>query len=193
MKTITTAAIAAMVLCTGVALAADPGPSCEAAKLGAAGKYAACRLGVEKKATLKAVPPDFTKCDEAQLAAWSKIEAKYGSACPTTGDQAAVQAAIKADTDAIEASLDASLVALATQYPCGGSCWGAISGSGLQPGASFSIYAPNLIGSGVVAPDGTISGNVGLSCGAGWSGLHISSTNHEGEPITSNSVDSPCM
>ena len=51
-------------LWTAVALAkTTPAEKCEAAKLSAAEKYGACRLGAEKTAVLKAIAPDYSKCD----------------------------------------------------------------------------------------------------------------------------------
>ena len=97
---------AATALWTAVALAAaTPAEKCEAAKLSAAGKYGACRLGAEKKAVLKAIAPDYTKCDAKYTTAWGKAETKYGGACPSSGDQAAIQTQVTQDGAAVAAEL----------------------------------------------------------------------------------------
>ena len=97
---------AVTVLWTAVALAgATPAEKCEAAKLNAAGKYGACRLGAEKKAVLKAIAPDYTKCDAKYATAWGKAETKYGGACPSSGDQAPIQGQVTQDGAAVAAEL----------------------------------------------------------------------------------------
>ena len=98
---------AVTVLWTAVALAAaTPAEKCEAAKLSAAGKYSACRLGAEKKAVLSGAAPDYSKCDAKYMTAWGKAETKYGVACLTSGDQGPVQTAITDHTDDLRAHLD---------------------------------------------------------------------------------------
>jgi hypothetical protein len=94
-------------LWTAAALAkTTPAEKCEAAKLRAAAKYAACRRGAEKTAVLKAVAPEYGKCDLKYTTAWSKADTKYGVACLTPGDQGPVQAAITDDTDDLRSHLD---------------------------------------------------------------------------------------
>jgi hypothetical protein len=86
-----------------------------------------------------------------------------------------------------------SLVATNPTYGCGGTCWGHIEGSGLKPGAVVTIFAGGgEIGAGNAASDGTFSGDVGLTCGHGWSNLYATSTTAANQPIESNHVDSPC-
>jgi hypothetical protein len=93
-------------LWTAVALAkTTAAEKCEAAKLNAAGKYGACRLGAEKKAVLKGTPPDYTKCDANYTKAWDKADSKYGVACPTSGDRAAIQTQTTQDAAAVTAEL----------------------------------------------------------------------------------------
>jgi hypothetical protein len=82
---------ASIVAWIGTAQATTDQEKCVAGKIAAAGKYAACRTNADKKAELSAMPADYIKCDAKQLAAWTKIEAKYTTSCPTSGEQAAVQ------------------------------------------------------------------------------------------------------
>ena len=86
-------AVVALAALWAGAAAAKPtdAQKCEAAKDKAAGKYSACRLQADAKGLLKALPPDYTKCDAKQLAAWTKAENKYGGACPSSGDQGAIK------------------------------------------------------------------------------------------------------
>ncbi len=93
---------------------------CEAAKLSAAGKYAACRLGAEKKAVLKAIAPDYTKCDDKYTTAWGKAESKYTSACPTSRDQSAVQRRVTGDAGAVNAELGGTMPTVLRRLPATG-------------------------------------------------------------------------
>jgi len=86
----------------------------------------------------------------------------------------------------------ATLVATNPTYSCGGTCWGHISGTGLAPNAAVNTFAPGLLGTGFADSNGNFDSDIFLSCGAGWSGLHATSTTATNQPITSNSVDSPC-
>lgn len=93
-----------------------------------------------------------------------------------------------------------SLTVATTEYGCGGTCWGAVSGSGLAPGAQVTIYAASNnrgwpggeVGAGAADSNGTFSGNLGFSCGVDWSGVYVTSTTASGASITSNVVNSPC-
>ncbi|HEY2775517.1 MAG TPA: DUF1566 domain-containing protein [Candidatus Binatia bacterium] len=87
-KTLTTVAIAAMILSEGVALASDRALSCEAAKLKLAAKYGLCRLSAESTATKLSESPDYSKCS---LAKFSDAEARAVGQCPTLDDQSAIQ------------------------------------------------------------------------------------------------------
>jgi hypothetical protein len=94
------------VVLAGTGRAASPADKCEAAKLGAAGKYDSCRLQAAAKGVKAAESPDFTKCDAAYAAKWTKTETNAGGMCPSNGDETAVQAFITESTDALEAALD---------------------------------------------------------------------------------------
>jgi hypothetical protein len=90
----------------GAAAALDPADKCEATKLKAAGKYGFCRLKAESKGVKKGEPPDFTKCDEKYSFKWQQAETVAGAgACPSEGDETAVQAFITQHTDDVAAAL----------------------------------------------------------------------------------------
>ncbi len=95
---------AGALLGTPAGAAPDPAAKCEADKNVAAGTYAACRHAAFAKAVKKdpANPlPDFSKCDAKVLAKWAKIETKGGAACPTTGDDTAIQALVASHVAAV--------------------------------------------------------------------------------------------
>jgi hypothetical protein len=69
------------------ALALDPGPKCEASKLGTMATYAQCRLKADAKAVKKATTADYSKCN---LDKFTKAEDAGGMDCPTTTDQTTV-------------------------------------------------------------------------------------------------------
>jgi len=93
-----------------------------------------------------------------------------------------------------------SLTVTTTEYGCGGTCWGAVSGSGLAPGAQVVIYSASNnrgwpggeVGAGAADANGNFSGNLGFTCGVDWTGVYVASTTSSGAPITSNVVNSPC-
>jgi hypothetical protein len=99
---------ASVLLGTRVAAAPDPAAKCEADKNSAAGRYAACLYAAQAKA-VKANPaapaPDFSRCDAKLLAKWDKIETKGGEACPTTGDDTAIQALVGAQAATVAGAL----------------------------------------------------------------------------------------
>lgn len=101
-KRITTAAIAALMLSATVALAADPGPTCEASKLGTTAKYASCRLSAESKAAKAGTPADYSKCS---LDKFTAAETKGEGMCPSNDDQSSVGNFLDACTDAVTTAL----------------------------------------------------------------------------------------
>jgi hypothetical protein len=78
---------------------------CASAKIKAAAKYAACRLAADAKAKSSGDAADYTKCNDGQSSSWSKIEGKYTTACPTSGDQSAIQADVSAATSCVATEL----------------------------------------------------------------------------------------
>jgi hypothetical protein len=173
---------AVTLLWTAVALAgATPAEKCEAAKLSAAEKYAACRLGAEKTAVLKAVAPDYSKCDAKYTTAWGKAETKYGVACLTTGDQGPVQATITDDTDDLRAHLDGGpleggaqpLQTGQTQCDQGTGTLGACPGSPLGQDAALSNGAARQY---VDNGDGTVTD---MKTGLMWEKLSQDGSIHD--------------
>jgi hypothetical protein len=96
----------AALLGTPAVQAISPAEKCEATKLGVAGKYLACRLKAEAAAAKSAQAPDFSKCDPTLSLKWTQAEIKAGGACPSNGDEAAVQAFIAEHTDALSGLLN---------------------------------------------------------------------------------------
>jgi hypothetical protein len=132
--------IAAAVLTVGVILgtiekaeAATDAQKCAGAKMNAAAKYAACRLGADKKGELNAEPADYTKCDAKQATGWAKIETKYGVQCPTSGDQSGVQSDVAAMATCLAGNVSSTGTPVAVQVDClpcpvdgvvlDGACW----------------------------------------------------------------------
>jgi hypothetical protein len=87
------------------AAAGTPAQQCQASKLKASGKKAACRLtAMAKIATGGAA--DLTKCSAKFPATFTKAETKAGvGVCPTESDASAIESTIDADTDALQAKL----------------------------------------------------------------------------------------
>lgn len=101
MKRIAAYALITITTFTGVANAATDSEECAAAKMKAASKYIACRLAADAKAKSTGDAADYTKCDAGQSKTWTKIETRYPTGCPTSGDQAAVQADLAAATSCV--------------------------------------------------------------------------------------------
>ncbi|MCZ6568836.1 MAG: hypothetical protein O7B23_01605 [Deltaproteobacteria bacterium] len=99
--------------------AVDPRVKCVADKVKEAGNYSACRFKAESKAIKKGEAPDYSKCDSKYSAKWQKAESKAAGACPTNGDEAAIQAQVQQFVDELVAVLE-------PPAPCvgvGGACW----------------------------------------------------------------------
>lgn len=99
MKTMTTVAVAAIVLNAGLAMAAvTAAQKCEGGKNDASGKYAACMAKAEKSlvfgGSLDAYDAAQMKCADKYASTWTKLEG--GGSCPTTGDESSIQSFIDA-------------------------------------------------------------------------------------------------
>lgn len=88
--------------------AVTPGQKCEAGKNDAAGKYASCAAKAEKGFVTGGDAMKYAaalaKCDDKYGSSWGKLEQKAvdaGSACPSTGDEAAIQDFVDACTQAV--------------------------------------------------------------------------------------------
>jgi len=93
---------------SAAALAIDPAIRCEAAKLKAAGKYAACRFQAEAKAARGLDEPKFDDCDAKFAEKWESIEnktLKQGTPCWTMRDMDSVKASVEASTSSVAESL----------------------------------------------------------------------------------------
>ncbi len=125
-RTITTAAIAAMLLTATVALAAPtPEQKCQAAKNSAAGKYAACRQTAVKTLVSTGDATKYgaaiAKCEASFAGAWQKAiaaAAKAGASCP---DAPLVAGDYKSVIDAHSANVATTLGGggLTTPSTCG--------------------------------------------------------------------------
>jgi hypothetical protein len=89
------AAVAATLLTTGAALAAPPAQQCQIDKNREAGKYIECRQKAEARfartANHDAHGVDLYKCTVKYVKKWQRIERNAGGACPSTGDEGAIQ------------------------------------------------------------------------------------------------------
>jgi hypothetical protein len=93
-KTLCSAAAVTMLL-AATALAATPAQNCESRKNEEAGRYLKCRQKAEAKLALRSNRDVFTldlqKCASRYGTSWPRIEGNAGGACPSTGDQTAIQ------------------------------------------------------------------------------------------------------
>ena len=92
--------------------AATPAQKCAADKMEAAGKYAECRHEAEARFALRPdqsrLNVDLDRCATTQASAWARLEAQAaaaGSACPSSGDQRAIQ-----ETNAVETAVTAGAI-----------------------------------------------------------------------------------
>lgn len=108
------------VLSAGIAsrvIAVTPAQLCEAAKNKEAGKYDSCRQNAEsafaKVGDVGKYSAALAKCLTKYQARWPALEAKalaQGGACPSVGDQAAIQAVIDQHTSNIATALDGGVL-----------------------------------------------------------------------------------
>ncbi len=90
------------------ALALDPGPKCQASKLGASAKQPKCRANVFAKSINKVEAPDaakLAKCDGKFNDGFTKAEAKGDVDCPTSGDAASIEGVLDPCIDGIVTDL----------------------------------------------------------------------------------------
>ncbi len=92
---------------TAQAAGPDPATACEVAKLKAVGKKANC-LATEKTKAMLGKPSNPAKCEGVFIRAFAKAEAAAaiaGSACPVTGDVAAIESLVDTCVDDIAATI----------------------------------------------------------------------------------------
>ncbi len=100
--------------------AIDSDVKCSSAKVKETAKYSACLLKAESKAIKKGEVPDFSKCNSKYSEKWQKAEDKADGACPTNGDEAAIQAQVQQCVDDLVAALGPGAC---LGEPVGGACW----------------------------------------------------------------------
>lgn len=146
------AAIAGVIALGAAASAADPALTCKTSKMIRAGTYDLCVLKATALALKDgAAAPDLSRCDAQLARAWTKIEAKAGGFCPTSGDVDTIAAQVRSDASAIVGALmppPAITPCGGGIYPgCGGSCapgltcWALVSAGPTQSCACFASVA----------------------------------------------------
>lgn len=150
-KTITTAAIAAMVLSAVSAMAATPADKCEASKNKTAGMYYACREKAESTAIKTGLPVDYSKCTAKFDSSWDKAEAAGAGDCPDTVLTAPMNAFLAGQATA------AAAVIAGGEFP-------AVCGNGLVTGGE-QCDVGNLNGATCATQPGFTGGT--LACAAG--------------------------
>src|SRR5262249_55487872 len=79
---------------------------CQFEKLRTAGWYSSCRLRASARAVRSGGgTPDFSACDAKFAAKWARVEATGAGQCPSSDDEAAIQAFIVQCTDGVAAAL----------------------------------------------------------------------------------------
>lgn len=151
-KTITTAALAAMVLTALTAQAAPtPADKCEASKNKTVGAYYSCREKAEATAISKGGMPDYSKCTAKFDDKWGDAETTGDGACPDTVMTAPMNAFIAAQ------AADAALVIAGAPIPdCAGdlsTCEGDLAACEAAP-----VCGDGLIGAGEECDVGNLSG-----------------------------------
>src|SRR5262245_34181462 len=96
-------AIALVLSATASFAAPTDAQKCEAAKLGAQAKLAKCRLKADakyaKKLDAAKRAAGYAKCADRLANDYTAIEGAYGGACPTSGDDDAVDAFLQGCTE----------------------------------------------------------------------------------------------
>ncbi|HYC53763.1 MAG TPA: hypothetical protein VEL28_02330 [Candidatus Binatia bacterium] len=95
--------------------AQDTPSKCAALQLKAAGKYASCRLKVERGYLLSDRPRDFSKCDDKLASSFAK--ATTAADCLSSSDRPALQAQVSGDSDAIVALVSGTATTTTTAAP----------------------------------------------------------------------------
>jgi hypothetical protein len=124
--------IAQLAMATAASAGATPAQVCQSSKNKLAGQYDYCRQKVESKFALTgdgaARTTALTKCLDKYNLKWPPTESKAGGACPSVGDQAAIQAAVAAETANLATALGGGpLENLATCEADLGTCNGSLT------------------------------------------------------------------
>ena len=127
----------------------------------------------------------------------SSLAALEGSACTLGSSAGTLSIVTDSTTGAVTLTClpHPSLVASNGTYACGNTCWGSISGSGLQPNSSISIYSNGVqADSSSATSSGTFSATGILTCvsnAAVPSSIYATGVTPSGATITSNTVSQP--
>src|SRR5262245_29136171 len=96
-------ALAGVLMLGAHAHALTPAEKGESSKLKTSAKYSFCRLKLEADAVKSGGAPDFSKCDGKLSDKWGRAETSAMGQCPSTADQAAIQALISQCSDDVAA------------------------------------------------------------------------------------------
>jgi len=98
----TLVALVSVAVAAGSASAAvSDAVKCQAAKMKLAGQFASCAMKAEATALMKSTPLDLSKCRQQYDTKCAKLETKYGSACPSSGDCTANRDAAQCASDTL--------------------------------------------------------------------------------------------
>ncbi|MEB2283571.1 MAG: hypothetical protein B6D46_14985 [Polyangiaceae bacterium UTPRO1] len=107
--TVSLAGGAVLLAAAAVAAAPTPAQKCQAGKNGTAGEYGYCRQKAEGKFAQTGNTAKYAaalaKCQAKYAKKWVALETKAGGACPTTGDQTAVQSSVDAESTNLAVAL----------------------------------------------------------------------------------------
>jgi cysteine-rich repeat protein len=158
-KTITSAAIAAMMLTGASAIAASsPADKCEASKHKTVGAYYSCREKAEATAITKAAMPDYSKCTAKFDDKWDGAETAGAGMCPDAVLTAPMNAFIAAQ------AAEAALVVAGAPIPdCAGdlsTCEGDLTtcDGDLAACEAVPVCGDGLVAGGEECDDGNLSG-----------------------------------
>lgn len=154
-RTILVAAVGLVVMTgSGANAGPDPAGQCEAAKLNAAGKKAACLAAEEAKA-VQGKKTNPAKCEETFTKSFHKAEDKAGlGVCPTEGDVAVIEDLVDACVEDVAAALNGFPPApcSSAQFPATG-----------QTTAYTADKNDGIAGAVAVPDDGTVKAGATLS------------------------------
>src|SRR5438477_10868012 len=91
--TTATATLAGVLLLAASAWALAPAGECESNELKTTGRYCSCRFGANARvAKIGGGTPSFGKCDAEFSTQWGRAQKRGMGRCPSSSDQAAIQA-----------------------------------------------------------------------------------------------------
>jgi hypothetical protein len=96
---------------------------CASKKHREAAKFVACRQKEEAKAISKGTTPDWGKCETKLETKWEKLDSKYATECPTTGEVDSLLTVGEAFTNELALLLGGAPQCLGNGVEVGGHCW----------------------------------------------------------------------